>query len=177
MIKPLAVLEEDKVRVAADEEDDTYNQKVGTKSCPSLANNSTNISQSQLQLLGEEWTNSAMGEHASVASFVAFSIALTTNGAPSELVEGALNAALDEARHATISFEIASELLSLLSTGGKREEVRPGPLPRSEHVFGRNLEVLALAVAKEGCVDETLSALAAAAEVDHINAMLEKRMR
>ena len=41
-------------------------------------------------------------------------------------------------------------------------------------MFGRDLEVLVLAATKEGCVDETLSALVAAAEVDRINAMLEK---
>lgn len=116
-------------------------------------------------LLGEEWMQRALGEHASIASFSVFSIALMSNGAPACLVEDALRAGLDEVRHARTSFDIASKL-----TGG---EVGPGPLPESKHDFGRDLKALALAVAIEGCVDETLSAFAAAAEVKHINEVLD----
>jgi len=115
--------------------------------------------------LGGEWTRNALGEHASVASFAAFSIALMSNRAPSDLVEDALNAALDEVRHAKISFDIASKL-----TG---KEMVPGPLPPSSMEFRRDMEALALAVASEGCVDETLSALAAAAECELIDGALE----
>mmetsp|Transcript_29640 Transcript_29640/g.62960 ORF Transcript_29640/g.62960 Transcript_29640/m.62960 type:complete len:867 (-) Transcript_29640:380-2980(-) len=115
--------------------------------------------------LGEEWTKSALGEHASVASFAAFSIALMSNQAPSHLVEDSLKAALDEVRHARVSFAIASKLIG--------REVGPGPLPPSTHEFGRDLTALALSVAREGCVDETLSALAAAAEAELIDEALE----
>lgn len=115
--------------------------------------------------LGEDWAYRALGEHASVASFSAFSIALMTNQAPSELVDAALKAGLDEIRHAKVSFDIASKL-----TG---KEVGPGPLPESKHEFGQDLKSLALAVAREGCVDETLSVFAAAVEVDHITKVLE----
>jgi hypothetical protein len=114
--------------------------------------------------LGEEWTRNALGEHASVASFAAFSIALMTNQAPSDLVEDSLNAALDEVRHAKISFVIASMLVG--------SDVIPGPLPPSNHQFDHDMTALALAVTKEGCVDETLSALAAAAEVEMIDSVL-----
>jgi len=62
--------------------------------------------------LGEEWTQRALSEHSSVASFSAFSIALMTNEAPSSLVEDALKAGLDEIRHAKVSFRIATSLLS-----------------------------------------------------------------
>jgi len=116
--------------------------------------------------LGEEWTRNALGEHASVASFAAFSIALMTNQAPSDLVEDSLNAALDEVRHAKMSFSIASMLVG--------SDVFPGPLPPSNHQFDHDVTALALAVAKEGCVDETLSALAAAAEVEMIDGVLAK---
>ena len=112
-------------------------------------------------LLGEEWIQRALGEHASIASFSAFSIALMTNGASSRLVEDALKAGIDEVLHAQMSFDIASRL-----TG---KQVGPGKLPPSSHQFGHNLTALALAVAREGCVDETLSAFAAAIEVEHIN--------
>eukprot|EP00571_Detonula_confervacea_P017166 CAMPEP_0172309484 /NCGR_PEP_ID=MMETSP1058-20130122/9749_1 /TAXON_ID=83371 /ORGANISM="Detonula confervacea, Strain CCMP 353" /LENGTH=973 /DNA_ID=CAMNT_0013022113 /DNA_START=8 /DNA_END=2929 /DNA_ORIENTATION=- len=120
--------------------------------------------QNQL-ILGEEWTKSALGEHASVASFAAFSIALMTNQAPSNLVEDSLKAALDEVRHTKTSFDIASKLM--------RKSVGPGPLPPSSHQFNHDLTTLAMSVAKEGCVDETLSALAAAAEVELIDDVLK----
>lgn len=121
------------------------------------------INKNQL-ILGGEWTNNALGEHASIASFAAFSIALMTNHAPSNLVEDSLKAALDEVRHAKTSFDIASKLMGKL--------VGPGPLPPSSHEFNHDLTTLAMSVAKEGCVDETLSALAAAAEVELIDEVL-----
>eukprot|EP00804_Cyclotella_cryptica_P015896 CCRYP_006382-RA/>CCRYP_006382-RA protein AED:0.08 eAED:0.08 QI:264/1/1/1/0/0/2/121/724 len=115
--------------------------------------------------LGEEWTQRALGEHASIASFSAFSIALMTNAAPVALVQDALTAGLDEVRHARTSFEIASKLLG--------REVVPGALPESKHEFGRDLTQLALAVAREGCVDETLSAIAAAMESKELSHAIE----
>jgi hypothetical protein len=118
------------------------------------SNNNTSF-EAQISL-GEEWTQRALGEHASIASFSAFSIALMTNGAPSILVQEALVAAMDEARHAHTSFDIAGALLG--------REVTAGPLPESTHEFQHDLVKLGLAVAREGCVDETLSALAAAVE-------------
>ncbi|KAL3756902.1 hypothetical protein ACHAWU_007743 [Discostella pseudostelligera] len=83
-----------------------------------------------------------------------------------DLVEAALTAALDEVRHAKTSFDIASRLSGI--------EVGPGALPASELVFGQDLKALAMAVAKEGCVDETLSALEAAAEVEVISRVLSE---
>ncbi len=117
-------------------------------------------------LLGEEWTERSLGEHASVASFAAFAIALMTNNAPSDLVEDAFTAGMDEIRHARTSFEIASKL--------KGEIVGPGPLPASKHDFGHDLTSLALAVAREGCVDETLSAIVADLEVEDIRKVIEE---
>jgi hypothetical protein len=110
------------------------------------------------ETLGNEWAERALGEHASVPAFAAFTIALMSNNAPPELVQDALTAAMDEVRHATTSFEVASLLL------GKTME--PGPLPPTSLNFGNNMTALALAAAKEGCVDETLSALVAGFEVD-----------
>ncbi|KAL7541858.1 hypothetical protein ACHAXR_011295 [Thalassiosira sp. AJA248-18] len=119
-------------------------------------------------LLGEDWTQRALGEHASVASFSAFSIALMTNQAPSDLVVASFKAGLDEIRHAKTSFDIASKL-----TG---RDVGPSALPESKLEFSHDLKALALAVAREGCVDETLSAFAAAVEVEHINEVLENSL-
>jgi len=128
-----------------------------------------NVTTDAHTLLGEYWTQRALGEHASVASFSAFTISLMTNQAPSDLVEGALKAGLDEIRHAKTSFEIASIL------AGK--SISPGPLPSSSHAFHHDLTSLAMAVAREGCVDETISAFVAAAEAVHISEVLEKGVR
>jgi hypothetical protein len=108
--------------------------------------------------LGSKWAKRALGEHASIASFAAFTIALMSNNAPPELVQDALIASLDEVRHAKTAFQVAS-----LFNG---RVVEPGPLPASSHQFGQNLTALALAAAREGCVDETLSALALAFEAE-----------
>lgn len=108
--------------------------------------------------LGNEWADRALGEHASVPAFAAFTIALMSNNAPPRLVEDALTAAMDEVRHAKTSFEVASLLLGTT--------VEPGPIPPSTHTFEADMKAMALAAAQEGCVDETLSALAAAYDVD-----------
>lgn len=125
-----------------------------------------NVTDHNRFLLGEEWTERGLGEHASVASFSAFSIALMTNNAPSDLVEDALKAGMDEIRHARTSFEVATKLVG--------KPVGPGPLPPSTHEFGDDLTSLALAVAREGCVDETLSAIVADLEAEDINRVLEE---
>jgi hypothetical protein len=106
------------------------------------------------------WKDRGLAEHASVASFASVAMALLTNGAPPDLVSDTLLAALDEVRHAQLSFEIAS---SFVSDGAA---VEPGPLPTAVHRYEQNLTKLALSAVKEGCVDETLSALSMAAELD-----------
>ena len=119
--------------------------------------------------LGNEWVSRALGEHSSIASFSVFSIALMTNAAPSSLVEDTLNAGLDEIRHAQVSFEIASKLLG--------NSVEPSFLPESKHAFVRDVTALALAVAREGCVDETMSAIVAAYEVSLIESVLKENVK
>ena len=109
--------------------------------------------------LATEWTRRALAEHASISSFAAFTIALMSNNAPPDLVQDSLTAASDEVRHAKVSFEVASYF-------SKVTVVEPGPLPQSSHRFEQNETALAMATAREGCVDETLSALVAALEVD-----------
>eukprot|EP00566_Odontella_aurita_P008173 CAMPEP_0113595856 /NCGR_PEP_ID=MMETSP0015_2-20120614/39992_1 /TAXON_ID=2838 /ORGANISM="Odontella" /LENGTH=665 /DNA_ID=CAMNT_0000503265 /DNA_START=417 /DNA_END=2414 /DNA_ORIENTATION=- /assembly_acc=CAM_ASM_000160 len=115
-------------------------------------------SSSAYENLGKEWSKRALGEHASVPAFSAFVIALMTNQAPPALIEDALVAAMDEVSHAKTSFNIASALL--------KTTVEPGPLPPTSHNFKYDLRALVTAAAQEGCIDETLSALVAAFEVD-----------
>lgn len=97
------------------------------------------------------WSTRAIGEHASIASFAAFTIALMTNEAPPALIRDALRAALDELDHAEVSFEVASLF------GG--QVIEPSALPNSQLSFVQNLTALALGAAQEGCIDESLSAL------------------
>ena len=106
---------------------------------------------------GNEWANRAIGEHASIASFASFTIELMTNNAPPDLIADSLQAAMDEFRHAQTSFEMASFLL--------QKNVSPGHLQATSLSFEQNLNHLAFGVAKEGCVDETVSALLLAAEI------------
>ena len=137
-----------------------YLEEKDTDESFNLSNSTEHVALS----LGEDWTRRALAEHASVASFSAFSIALMTNQAPSILVEDSLKAAQDEIRHAKVSFDIASIL-----TG---KEVGPGPLPASKLEFKQDLTALALSVAREGCVDETLSTFSAALEANAIDDVL-----
>lgn len=109
---------------------------------------------------GSVWSNRALGEHASIASFASFTISLMTNNAPPDLIADALKAALDEVQHASISFDMASLLT--------QRPMSPGHLPPTSLEYTKDLESLALATAREGCVDETVSSLIAAAEVQEM---------
>lgn len=103
--------------------------------------------------MGQKWAQNGAGEHASVASFAAVTLSLLTNGAPPELVEESLRAALDEVQHAKTSFEVSSHLLGT--------SVEPGAVNPATLTFERNLTKLAVSTAREGCLDETLSAFKA----------------
>ena len=54
------------------------------------------------------WTDAARGEHASVPAFSRLSLTLMAMGAPSDLVEAAHRAALDEIEHARMAFGLAA---------------------------------------------------------------------
>ena len=108
-----------------------------------------------------EWLTRALGEHASIASFAAFTIALMTNQAPPDLIRDALQAAMDEWNHATVSFAWANHM----ATKGELFH-EPTGLPATQHVFERDLKQLARSTVLEGCMGETLSALDMANQVD-----------
>ena len=112
------------------------------------------LSAERRSAMAARWTESALLEHASIASFARFSLHLLAVGAPPELLEGTQRAALDEIEHARLAFAIAGRL------GG--EPVGPGPLPMEGDVLG-NLDLLSVAVAaaEEGCIGEALAALEA----------------
>ncbi len=107
--------------------------------------------------VADGWTFAAQQEHASIASFSKFSLELLAVGAPPSLLKRAHTAALDEIDHARMSFKIAS-----LCAG---QPLGPGPLPISAAAVSQDLSLMASAIAAalDGCLNETLAALEAAA--------------
>lgn len=101
------------------------------------------------------WTAAGRMEHASVAAFSRFSLALLHHGAPADLVRDTHIAALDEVRHAEVCFALASAI------GGV--PVGPGDLDVSSSLDGElDLAQITRTLVAEGCVGETLAALEAA---------------
>ena len=107
--------------------------------------------------LAEAWTADGLLEHASVASFARFSLALLAAGAPAELVLGAHQAALDEVRHARLCFGLASAYAG--------EVIAPGPFPLSGAVSVGPISTLAVSTIHEGCVGETVAAVLASEQL------------
>jgi len=109
--------------------------------------------------LADAWTNDALFEHASIASFARFALELIAVGAPSALVDAAHGAARDEVRHAGLCFALASAY--------RGSPVGPGPLDFGGSVaIASNLAAIAAATVREGCVDETIAAMIAAEQRD-----------
>jgi hypothetical protein len=106
--------------------------------------------------LADHWSEVALLEHASIASFSLFSLALLSVGAPAVLVEGAHRAAMDEVEHAKLAFRLASRFAG--------EPLAPGPLPVADAGgLGASVVDLAVSTAREGCVGETVGAVEARA--------------
>jgi hypothetical protein len=99
------------------------------------------------------WLLDARSEHASVASFARATLELMALAAPPALIAETQRASLDEVEHARLCFALASRC------GGVA--LGPGPLPA---VAPRPAELVHLACDTflEGCVGETIAALAAA---------------
>jgi len=105
-------------------------------------------------LAARAWRNDAALEHASIASFARLSLELLALGAPPTLVAAAHQAALDEVEHARVCFAIATEL------GDPDAALGPAPLSLEGLAFGGDFSSLAVSAAIEGCVGETVAALA-----------------
>jgi hypothetical protein len=117
--------------------------------------------------LAAAWASDAQLEHASIASFGRFSLALLAFGAPPDLLEDAHRAALDEVEHARLCFALASSYAG--------ESLAPGAFPVGDPsaprssacvvVLPASLADLAAATVREGCVGETVSAIVAAEQL------------
>ncbi len=108
--------------------------------------------------LASAWTNDALLEHASVASFGRFALELLAVGAPSHLVEAAHHASLDEIRHARLCFALAGAYAG--------EPVGPSAFPfGGAALVSSDLALVAANAAREGCIGETLAAVQAAEQL------------
>ncbi len=108
------------------------------------------LDESERQELAERWTRAALEEHSSVAGFNKLALGLLALGAPPELLLAAQQAAIEEIHHARDAFALASTYAG--------RPVGPGPLALQPIQPARDLVELALATAREGAINETLSA-------------------
>ncbi len=102
------------------------------------------------------WVADARSEHASVAAFARLTLDLLAHAAPASLIADVSTAMMDEVRHATDAFAIASALAG--------EPLTAGPLPLRTDASPTLVE-LAVATALEGGVGETIAAATAAARL------------
>ncbi len=103
--------------------------------------------------LAAYWTDIALAEHASIASFARHILQLLAIGAPPQLVRDTQQALADEVEHARQGFALAS---LYAGTG-----VGPGPLPQATAPGAADAAAILEAVIREACIGETLSALEA----------------
>ena len=101
--------------------------------------------------LAAAWLDAAREEHASIASFANLSLRLLALGAPPDLVADAHVAALDEIRHAQLSFELASAY-----AGTPLAPVCFGAAARMS--AAGDLASLAIETLLDGCINETVAA-------------------
>ena len=103
----------------------------------------------------EVWKESAVGEHASVASFADLSLKLFTLGAPMDILEKAASAQLDEVRHANL-------MLGLIRTANPDEkELKFGAVNLrkvNSSVFDTSYEKIMLESLEDGCMNEGIAA-------------------
>ena len=108
--------------------------------------------------LADAWTQDALTEHASVASFSRFVLQCLAVGAPADIVQRAQRACADEIEHARIAFGLASAYAG--------HPVGPGRLDIADALEAFDPADIACSVAAEGCIAELVSASLVAAARD-----------
>lgn len=119
----------------------------------------TSLDAATRDALADYWAREGLAEHASVASFARFVLQLLAVAAPADLVSMAQRAIGDELSHARTSFGLASAYAG--------HTLGPSALDVSRGLDG-SLDPIAIAVsvAEEGCVAETVAALQMVAAAD-----------
>lgn len=105
---------------------------------------------SVIQEIGRRWLEQAEGEHASVASFARFTLQLMAIGATPQLLTNSQNAAIDEIRHAKISYGFANKFL--------KTHFEPGPINIDDSLPKLDLKGIVHSIIEEGCIEETIAA-------------------
>jgi hypothetical protein len=117
------------------------------------------LGETERRALYERWSADALMEHASIASFSRFALALLAVGAPTDLVQGAHRAALDEVEHARDAFALASAYLG--------RPCGPGALPMPSSLpLPTTLAELAVETFVEGCLNETVAVVQVAERLE-----------
>jgi hypothetical protein len=97
------------------------------------------------------WASAGAGEHASIAAFARLALQLLRHAAPTALLTGVHQAAIDEVRHSEVCWGLAERFGA--------ERVQPGAFPFAGPVpTDVSLAELAAASVREGCLAETLGA-------------------
>lgn len=123
-----------------------------------------------LNHLAREWREDGLMEHASIASFARFTLAMLSLGAPPEIIAEAQRAAGDEVLHARLCFGVATTL--------DGAQWGPGALDVKGALDDISAEKVLRDLVIEGCVGETIAAMVARAqrqlaEVDTVTRALE----
>lgn len=101
--------------------------------------------------LADAWAEDALFEHASVASFARFVLQLLALGAPPEQIEAAQRAMAEELEHARAFFGLASAYAG--------RPLAPDRLDVDGALDEHDPIAMAVSVAREGCIAETISSL------------------
>lgn len=102
--------------------------------------------------LAEVWLRDAAEEHASIAAFSRLSLELLAVGAPPDLLSACHHAALDEVRHATHGYKLASLFSGTAWSPSPLPEATAGaPTSRSRD---ERLAQLAIDSLRDGCLNE-----------------------
>lgn len=121
-----------------------------------LRRHADTLNDQRRSVVRDAWTRAAQMEHASIASFDRFSLQLLAVAAPPSLLEEAHRAAIDEVRHAQLSFAVASIYA--------QQTLGPGPLIVTPEAFAdHSVAFVVRSAVEEGCVGETLAAAEAQA--------------
>ena len=116
---------------------------------PSVSENSTSFNHE----VGLYWLEQAEAEHASVASFARHTLQLMSIGAPSELLIASQAASIDEIKHAKMCYGFASTFMNT--------DIAPQSLDVDGSLGELDLKNVIQSVIREGCIEETLSAIEA----------------
>lgn len=119
--------------------------------------------------LAAAWRSLAATETASIAAFASYSTQLLAIGAPSTLIEDAHRDALDEIRHARLCYAAATAF------DGRVRGAAPFPAAVMPLDHTPTLESLAIECARESCVLEGASAIAAGRLAEHPELLPELR--